>query len=134
MRLELSRRTDLALRVLWELNRRGDRMKRTELATEVGTTPDFLARIMTPLVRSGWVISEVGRTGGYEVSADLSTLSMLEVIEAVEGAPDDGRCVFRGSPCQTGETCALHDAWSRARGALMEELERTPVWATDKRG
>ena len=129
MRLELSTRTDLALRTLKELDRVGTRVKRSDLATVVGTTPDFLARVMAPLVRSGWVVSEVGRSGGYQSAADLSSISMLDVIDVVEGTPDDGRCVLRGGPCLSAETCELHDAWSKARRALMTELERTPVRA-----
>lgn len=134
MRLELSRRTDLALRALRVLDLRGTRMKRPELADAVGTTPDFLARVMTPLVSAGWVVSEVGRTGGYETGTDLGAVSTLDVIEALEGTPDDGRCVLRGGPCAAGATCALHDAWSRARAALLEELRQTPVRANDMRG
>lgn len=134
MRLELSRRTDLAIRALRVLDHTGQRTKRPELADAVGTTPDFLARVMTPLVHAGWVNSEVGRTGGYEIGIDIGSVSMLDVIEAVEGAPDDGRCVLQGGPCEASATCALHDAWSRARGALTRELRETPVRASDTRG
>ena len=89
---------------------------------------------MAPLVRAGWVVSEVGRSGGYQSAADLQDISMLDVIDAVEGTPDDGRCVLRGGPCLSAETCALHDAWSNARKALLAELKRTPVRAGDTRG
>lgn len=134
MRLELSTRTDLALRALEELDRVGIRVKRPDLAAAVGTTPDFLARVMAPLVRAGWVVSEVGRSGGYQSGADLTSISMLDVIAAVEGTPDDGRCVLRAGPCLSAETCALHEAWSKARRALMTELEQTPVGAKNMRG
>lgn len=129
MRLELSTRTDLALRVLEELDRAGIRVKRPDLAAVVGTTPDFLARVIAPLVRAGWVVSEVGRSGGYQSAIGLHDISMLDVIEAVEGTPDDGRCVLRAGPCRSAENCALHDAWSKARRALMAELDTTPVGA-----
>lgn len=134
MRLELSRRTDLALRSLRELDRRKERLKRPELATVVGTTPAFLARVMGPLVQKGWVASEVGRSGGYEAAADLGGISMLQLIGVMEGTPDDGRCVLRGSPCDAEHICALHDAWIGARTALMDELARTPIRAANVRG
>ena len=126
MRLELSRRTDLAVRAIRSLAGSG-RIKRPELAAQAETTPDFLARVVAPLVKAGWVRSEVGRAGGYELAVDPATLSMLDVIVAVEGSPDDGRCVLRGGPCGTQEVCSLHDAWTHARQALMEQLGRTPV-------
>jgi Rrf2 family protein len=127
MRLELSRRTDLALRILRALDRAGVRTKRTELAASVGTTPDFLARIMAPLVAAGWVNSLPGRSGGYELAADISGVSVLELIDRIEGTPDDGTCVLKGGPCDAAAHCALHDPWTRARDALLGELARTPI-------
>jgi Rrf2 family protein len=127
MRLELSRRTDLAIRALRRLAVKGERIKRPDLATATGTTPDFLARVMAPLVRAGWVASEPGRNGGYTLTAGLSAVSVLQVIEVSEGLPEAGRCVLRGGPCPAVAPCALHDAWIEARDALLERLNATPV-------
>ena len=84
MRLELSRRTDLAVRALRHLAAAGDRVKRPALAAAIGTSPDFLARVMTDLVAEGWVRSEPGRNGGYELATDPRTISMLQLIAATE--------------------------------------------------
>jgi Rrf2 family protein len=127
MRLELSRRTDLAIRALRRLASAGARVKRTVLAADTGTTPDFLARVMAPLVHRGWVASEPGRNGGYVLTTDLDTVTVLQVIEVMEGAPAEGRCVLRGGPCPAAAPCALHDAWVAARTALLERLDATPV-------
>lgn len=134
MRLELSRRSDLALRALRHLSATRQRVKRPELAEAVGSTPDFLARVMGPLVAAGWVISEPGRSGGYQISASAYRASVLDLIERTEGAPDDGTCVLRGGPCEATARCALHDPWIRARAALMSELARTPVIELRERG
>ena len=64
MKLELSRRTDLALRSLRTLSARAERLPRAELAEAAGTSPDFLAKVLAPLVREGWLGSEPGRGGG----------------------------------------------------------------------
>lgn len=127
MRLELSRRTDLALRGLRHLAATGTRVKRSDLAAAVGTTPDFLARVMGPMVKAGWVASEPGRSGGYELVTATSRISVLQLIEAIEGTPQDGQCVLGRGRCEVEGRCMLHDAWSRARDALMEELQGTPV-------
>jgi Rrf2 family protein len=127
MRLELSRRTDLAIRALRRLAALGARVKRPDLAADTGTTPDFLARVMAPLVRAGWVASEPGRGGGYALTADLSAVSVLQVIAVSEGLPEAGRCVLRGGPCPTATPCALHDPWGEARDALLERLDATAV-------
>ncbi|HEY5700181.1 MAG TPA: Rrf2 family transcriptional regulator [Acidimicrobiales bacterium] len=130
MRLEITRRSDLATRALLELARTGERTKASVLADRVGTTPGFLSQAMTPLVAQGWVRSDPGPTGGYTVLVDPAALTVLEVIEAVEGPTDTGRCVLEDRPCAgTGAAglCALHRPWSGARAQLLVELDRTPL-------
>lgn len=133
MRLEVTRKSDLAVRTLRMLGtlEPGSRMKGPMLATTVGSTPGFLAQVATPLVRAGWVSSDPGPTGGYSLRVDLATLSVLAVIEAVEGPTDTGRCVLADRPCGDEGPCALHHAWLRARAELLRELEATPVADVD---
>ena len=127
VKLELSRRTDLALRSLRTLSVRGERLPRTELAEAAGTSPDFLAKVLAPLVRRGLLRSEPGRGGGYELVADLSTVTMLELITLTEGLPPDDRCVLQASACDAADPCALHLAWTDARAALYDTLDGTTV-------
>lgn len=129
MRLELMRRTDLALRAMLALDAHGGRMTSTELAEEICGTRPFVSQVMTPLVKQGWVASVPGPRGGYELRVALDDVSILELVEAVEGPTDTGKCVLTGVPCPPGEPCALHDAWTRARQALLDELARTPLSA-----
>lgn len=127
MRLELSRKTHLALLALRVLERSEAQMKGVDVATSIGTTVQFLPQIMAPLVGSGWVASEPGPRGGYRLTQGLGTLYLLEVIEAVEGQTDEGRCVLRDAPCSSVDECALHEPWQQARAALLSELARTSV-------
>jgi len=99
-----------------------DRLKSADLADELGTTPGFIPQVMGPLVRAGWIRSTPGPTGGYEALVALGALTVLEVIEAVDGPTDNGRCVVAERPCDADEPCALHVAWARARGELRASL------------
>ena len=121
MRLELSVRTDVALRALQKLARDGQRIARSDLADALGTTPDFLARVMGPLVYQEWVDSKPGRNGGYELRKRGRSASVLDVIEVEEGTPTS-MCVLRFGPCNPEEKCALHDPWMKARDAMLAEL------------
>jgi Rrf2 family iron-sulfur cluster assembly transcriptional regulator len=127
VRLELTRRADLATRALVLLAGSGERLKGARLAEALGTTEGFVPQVVQPLVVSGWVRSERGPTGGYSASVDLSTVSVLDVIEAVEGATPTTRCVLADRPCNETGRCALHDPWSRARTQLLGELAATPL-------
>lgn len=99
-----------------------DRRKATELAAAVGSTPGFVAQVLTPLVRAGWVRSDPGPSGGYQLTAAPGTVSVLDVIEAIEGPTVSGWCVLGDEPCEERGTCALHAAWARARAQLLDEL------------
>lgn len=129
MRLEISRRTGLALRALRHLDGAEGRVGRQALAEAAHTTPDFVARVIAPLVKAGWVRSDPGRGGGYEIAVDLDTVSTLDLIGLVDSIPDATTCVLRAGPCGIDESCELHDAWTAARSALLGELDRTPLGA-----
>lgn len=127
MRLEVTRKSDLATKALLELAALGRRSKSNELAALVGTTPGFLSQVLTPLVAHGWVGSEPGPTGGYSVTTDLSSISVLDVIEAVEGPTDSGRCSLEDKDCSDENPCVIHHAWTRARRQLLHDLGRIPL-------
>lgn len=130
MRLEITKKTDLAARALVLLAAHGvsgESLKGPQLADELGTSTTYLPQVMKPLVSRGWVVSNPGPTGGYRPTGHAESVSMLELIEAVEGTVDTSRCVLRSAPCPAVDACGLHNAWSRARTALIDELRRTPV-------
>ena len=127
MRLEITRKSDLAVRALRVLDRTSERMKGPALAEAVGSTSGFVSQVMNPLVRSGWVRSDPGPSGGYSLAVGLHTVSVLAVIEAIEGPTDSGRCVLADRPCNESGTCALHVPWLRARAQLRRELEGISV-------
>lgn len=127
MRLEVTRRADLAVRALVALEGAATRVKAPVLAETLGTTPGFVAQVMAPLVHAGWVASDPGPTGGYSLRVALGGVSVLAVIEAVDGATDQGRCVVEDRACDGSHPCALHAAWASARADLTGRLAATPV-------
>ena len=129
MRLEISRKADLATRSLGALATAGTSRKGAQLAEDLDASPGFLAQALTPLVAAGWVRSVPGPTGGYALVASVDDISVLQVIEAVEGPTDTARCVLEGRACAAADTtaCALHVPWSRARATLLAELAATSL-------
>ncbi len=132
MRLELSKRTDLALKALTFLHALSGATGHA-MARAIGTTSNYLPQVLKPLTERSWVSGTPGPGGGYRLNVDLAELSVLDVIEAMEGATELDECVLRGAPCPAPEPCALHESWSRARGALLAELGSTSVAATLQR-
>ena len=103
------------------------RLKGPELAEAVGSSPGFVSQVLTPLVRSGWVRSEPGPTGGYSLLVDLAGISVLQVVEAIEGPTISGRCVLADRPCDAAGPCALHGPWLQARTQLLDQLDAVSI-------
>ena len=127
MKLEISRKTELALAAVRELRRHQSPLKGADLAEALDTTATYLPHILRPLVRRGWVESERGPTGGYLLVEDPATITIFEFIEVVDGPLDEGRCVLLGKPCPSLDLCVLHEPWHRAREALFTELRKTTL-------
>lgn len=126
MRLHATRKVDLAVRALRLLAEEGQR-NGADLAEHLGSSVGFVAQVLTPLIRAGWVRGHPGPGGGYRLVAPAD-LSLLELVEEVEGPLDDGTCVFRGDECQPADPCVLHDAAVRTRETALHELAATRVF------
>lgn len=129
MRLELFKRTDLSMQALERLAESDNGMPGARLASAIETTTNYLPQVMKPLVAAGWVTATSGPRGGYVLAANLDQISVLDVVEAVEGPTETGQCVLKGAPCPTLEPCAFHSSWVRARDALVNELGATSLWS-----
>ncbi|MGB6056965.1 MAG: Rrf2 family transcriptional regulator [Microthrixaceae bacterium] len=127
MRLEVTRKSDLATKAILEMSRLGRRAKAAELAGLVGTSSGFLSQVLTPLIAQGWVRSEPGPTGGYSVTVDLDDLNVLQVIETVEGPTESGKCVLEDRTCSDDTPCVMHQPWQRARSQMLGELRKIPL-------
>jgi Rrf2 family protein len=144
MRLSVTRRSDLAIRAIRALSDEPKGMSGPDLASAIGSTHGFVAQIMLPLVRRRWVASTAGRSGGYRLLEPGRRVSVLDVIEAIEGPtaaghplggnevrtcvldPDEA-CALAAEPGRP--TCDLHDAWLAAERTLIEQLRARPVLA-----
>ncbi len=127
MEITLGGRGDYSVRAVIDLARHfGDgRRKAREIASTMDIPVRYLPQLLAPLVRQGLLVATSGPEGGYALALNPAEITVLAVIEAAEGPLESPRCVLRGGPCDWDETCPLHEAWGRARGALAGELGRT---------
>jgi len=125
MRIELTRRGDYAVRAMVTLARPGvDKMTGGALAEATGIPVSYVPHVMGDLVRGGLVTNIRGRIGGYRLGRPADEVTLLAIVEAVEG---DGRrqtCVLRGGPCRGDARgpCDVHEAFYRAQEAVFGSL------------
>jgi Rrf2 family protein len=82
----------------------------------------FLPQVMGDLGRAGIVGAVSGKNGGYCLRRDPATLSLLDLVEAVEGSGQRRECAVRETSCDGDPACALHPVWAEAQAAFMDVL------------
>ena len=124
MRLELTHRGDYAIRAMIALARIGDgrRLSVRRIAAEMAIPVAFLPRVMRSLVAAGLAEAAPGRTGGYRLARPAEGITILQIVEAIEGDARRTTCVLRGGPCGRDGHCDVHHVFFAAQAALLDRL------------
>jgi len=120
----IKRETDYALRALVRLARTGDFMPVSALAESEDTPGDFLRKIMQALNRAGIVESRQGPFGGYRLARPPARLSLLQVLEAVQGPLVVNECFEAPEICSRSSGCPLRSHLSQLQRNICEQMER----------
>jgi Rrf2 family transcriptional regulator, iron-sulfur cluster assembly transcription factor len=125
MRLELTRRADYGIRAMIAIARSTpDTPLSTPRIAESMTIPvRFLPQVMADLSRVGLVDSTGGRRGGYRLGRPADAISVLEIIEALEGDARRRQCVLRSAPCGRDGHCDVHAVFADAQDALLSRFQ-----------
>lgn len=84
----------------------------------------FLAKIFQNLARSGIVTSKRGSRGGFVLGKPIDEVTMLEVLEVLEGPIYLNVCLIRKGYCPRDESCTVHPVWVEAQEALKGVLTK----------
>ena len=100
----------------------GEARKIREVVEASAIPTSFAPAVLSDLVRSGLAISRAGRSGGYRLSRDPASVSLLEVVEAGEGEIHSEMCAMGNGPCHWSNVCPLHESWRSALTSFREKL------------
>lgn len=123
MRLQLTKRADYAIRacVLLAMEDRCPISSR-RIAERMEIPDSFLPQVMGDLSRAGIVGAVSGKHGGYCLRRDPASISLLDLVEVVEGSGKRDGCAVREAGCDGDRGCALHPVWAEARAAFVDVL------------
>ena len=97
------------------------------IAKEMTIPVDYISKVVQALSRAGLVESVPGRNGGARLARNPENLSMLEVIEAVDGPVALTRCVTRPGACPRDAYCVVHPFWKKVQNGLVKTLSETKI-------
>lgn len=126
MDLQLTRRGDYTLRAAVSLSRAapaGGYRKLREIAAEMDIPFRYTHEIVSLLVKAGLAEALAGKQGGFRLLRRPADISLLEVIEAAEGALRLDRCALTGGPCHWQHTiCAVHPMLEESTKAFRSTI------------
>jgi Rrf2 family protein len=123
--MQITRETDYAMRCVLYLSGQPDKIIMVdEIAREMATPKSFLAKILQRLVKAGVVRSFRGVKGGFQLNRAPGDISLLNVIEAIEGVVALNACALDSSVCEFSNTCGVHTVWVTLRIEFNELLRK----------
>ena len=125
--MQITRQADYALRAMLFLARM-DPTKRaatSQIAEMQHIPPAFLAKIISQLSIAGLIHTSRGARGGVLLARPAEQISVLEVVEAIDGPMELNECTSGAGGCPFGENCPLRPIWCDTQRELIEKLRNT---------
>lgn len=125
----LSRQADYGIRVMIDVARFGGSAPVTtrDIAERQQIPTAFLHKTVTQLSRAQLLSARRGAGGGLTLHRAAELISVLQIVEAIEGPLSLMDCTMNGNPCQRSEHCAVHDLLEETTHQLMEQLRSTSL-------
>jgi Rrf2 family protein len=125
--MQITRQADYAVRAVLYLARLGisERAATSTVAQEQRIPPSFLAKIISQLSIAGLLHTSRGARGGVTLAREPKEISLLEVIEAIDGPIQLNECVGEGGICSFEDDCPLRPVWCDAQDELVVRLRGT---------
>jgi Rrf2 family protein len=101
-----------------------DRAATGKIAQEKNIPPSFLAKIVSQLSVAGLLQTSRGARGGVSLAKPAESISLLDVVEAIDGPILLNDCVAEISSCNYDDDCPLKPVWCDAQKMLVEHLAK----------
>jgi Rrf2 family protein len=125
--MQITRQADYAVRAVLYLAGLGEggRAPTGQIARKQHVPPSFLAKIVSQLSVAGVLHTSRGARGGVSLARNPSEISLLEVIEVIDGPVALNECVADPDACAYRDDCPVHEIWCEAQADLLQRLTST---------
>jgi Rrf2 family iron-sulfur cluster assembly transcriptional regulator len=98
-----------------------------QIAEQEEIPSHFLAKILQQLARKGLLRSSKGPTGGFSLRGSPEDITLLNIVDALDGLADYQKCASGLAECNDEMPCGMHDSWKALRERIIEYLESTSI-------
>lgn len=123
--MQITRQADYAVRAVLHLARarNTERSATSAIAKEQNIPPSFLAKIISQLSIAGLLHTSRGARGGVTLARDPKDITLLEVVEAIDGPIQLNECVGDSAACAFDKNCPIKPIWCDAQEELVRRLK-----------
>ena len=127
--LHLTRKGDYAIRGMVYLAMMQDQQVSSlkEIAAGVDVPLHLLAKIFQQLGKNGLVRSYRGTGGGFLLARDPEKITLLEIVEAVEGPITMNLCLIEKGLCDRESFCTVHPVWKEVQDKMKDILSHVTL-------
>jgi Rrf2 family protein len=127
--LRLSKKADYALLAMRHLAANSDRgaVSARELAETYDLPPELLAKVLQKLVRGRLLTSIQGIRGGYGLARPAASISVADVINAVDGPLTVTACSETNHSCEQYSKCNIRDPLWQIKDRIVSALAATSI-------
>lgn len=100
---------------------------RSEIAQAQEIPPSFMAKILRSLVRARILRSSRGVHGGFSLARPASKISLLEVVEAIEGPLALTNCTPDPAGCTRAHECPASPVWLEVQRQMAAVLRDATI-------
>jgi FeS assembly SUF system regulator len=94
----------------------------TELAERAGLEAPTVAKVLKPLAQARLVEGFRGANGGYRLARAATDISLVEIVEAMEGPLGMTECSVHEGHCGIEESCGVRANWRRINDVVADAL------------
>jgi Rrf2 family protein len=122
--ISIARHTDYAARLVLHLAALGDdvQVKISDVAEKRLLPVAFVRRLVGRLVRAGILTATRGAGGGVRLAKPAAEISLLDIVQAMEGGIALNRCVHGGAGCPLAARCPIQCVWNTVNQQLKDSL------------
>lgn len=121
--LRVTKLTDYATVVLTVLASDPDAVASAAgLAERAGLEAPTVAKVLKPLAQAGLVEAFRGANGGYRLARSAEDISLIEVVEAMEGPLGMTECSVHAGACGIERSCNVRANWRRINDVVIDAL------------
>jgi FeS assembly SUF system regulator len=128
--LRLSKKSDYALMAMKHLaiDSGCRHASARSIAQCYGIPPELMAKILQKLARKGLLQSQHGIRGGYELARKPSSISVLDVIQAIDGPFSLTACSATDRRCAQFRSCSVRDPLWQIRERIVQALRTFSIF------